>query len=151
MEATLTVKLPDALRRQARSVATQRGQTISEIVRRALQQYVEDAQVERKPLAATYAEFAEEDRQLAQAGLSRYARVLAQEQAVWYAQEPRVRQRYAGEYVAVQEGGRVVDHDPDQRTLYLRVRARFGHSPVLIVHADWSEPPVYTIYSPHLE
>ena len=52
MEATLTVKLPDALRRQARSVAAQRGQTISEIVRRALQQYVEDAQVERKTLAA---------------------------------------------------------------------------------------------------
>ncbi len=81
MEATLTVKLPDVLRWQARSVAAERGQTISEIVRRVLQQYVEDAQVERKTLAATYAEFAEEDRQLAQAGLTHYAHVLAQEQA----------------------------------------------------------------------
>lgn len=98
-----------------------------------------------------YAEFAEEDLQLTQAGLTHYAHVLAQEQAAWYAQEPHVRQRYAGEYVAVQEGGRVADHDPDQRTLYLRVRARFGHRAVLIVHADWSEPPVYTIHSPRLE
>jgi predicted transcriptional regulator len=81
MEATLTVKLPDTLRRQARSVAAQRGQTISEIVRRALQQYVEEAQVEGKTLVAMYAEFAEEDRQLAQAGLTHYAHVLAQEEA----------------------------------------------------------------------
>lgn len=59
--------------------------SIHEIVRGALQQYVEDAQVERKTLAATYAEFAEEDRQLAQIGLTHYAHVLAQEQAAWYA------------------------------------------------------------------
>ena len=80
MEATLTVKLPDALRLQARSAAAQRGQTISEIVRGALQQYVEEAQVERKTLAAMYAEFAEEDRQLAQIGLAHYAHVLVQEE-----------------------------------------------------------------------
>jgi hypothetical protein len=36
--------------------------------------------VERKTLAAMYAEFAEEDRQLAQAGLTHYTRVLAQEE-----------------------------------------------------------------------
>jgi hypothetical protein len=98
-----------------------------------------------------YAEFAEENRQLARAGLSRYAHVLAQEQAVWYALEPGVRRGYAGEYVAVQEGGQVVDRDSDQRTLYLRVCARCGHSPVLIGHADWNEPPVYTIHNPRLE
>jgi hypothetical protein len=39
MEATWTV-ISDTLRLQGRSVAAQRGQTISEIVRRALQQYV---------------------------------------------------------------------------------------------------------------
>ncbi len=150
MEATLTVKLPDALRQQVRSVAAQRGQTLSEIVRRALQQYVEDAKVERKAPTAMYAEIAEQDQELAQADLGQHEHVLAQEQAAWYALEARVRQRYAGEYVAVR-GGQVVDHDADQRALYLRVRARFGHSPVLIVHADWSEPPVYTIHSPHLE
>jgi len=75
---------------------------------------------------------------------------LAAEQAAWYAQPPGERARYHGEFVAVQEG-QVVDHDPNQRALYLRVRARFGHNPVLIVHADWDEPPVYTIHSPRLE
>jgi len=81
---------------------------------------------------------------------SKHHRSLEDEQRSWYAQEPKVRQRYAGEYVAVKDG-QVVDQDLDQRSLYLRVRERFGHSPVLIVHADWTEPPLYTIHSPHLE
>jgi hypothetical protein len=75
---------------------------------------------------------------------------LAAEQAAWYARPHSERQRYHGEFVAVRDG-QVVDHDPDQRSLYLRVRARFGHVPVLIVHADWTETPVYTIHSPRLE
>jgi hypothetical protein len=75
---------------------------------------------------------------------------LAAEQAAWYARPPGERARYRGEFVAVRDG-QVVDHDPDQRTLYLRVRARFGHTPVLIIRADWGEAPVYTVYSPRLE
>ena len=75
---------------------------------------------------------------------------LAIEQATWYARPHSERQRYHGEFVAVRDG-QVVDHDPDQRSLYLRVRAHFGHTPVLIVHADWTEPPVYTIHGPRLE
>lgn len=80
MEAMLTIKLPEVLRRQTHSVADQRGQTISEIVRDALQQYLTQAQAERQTLADMYAEFAEEDRQLARAGLAHYAHVLAQEE-----------------------------------------------------------------------
>ena len=75
---------------------------------------------------------------------------LAAEQASWYARPLAERQRYRGEFVAVTDG-QVVDHDPDQRSLYLRVRQRFGHRPVLIVRADWTEPPVYTIHSPYRE
>ena len=75
---------------------------------------------------------------------------LASEQAAWYARPPDERARYRGKFVAVHDG-QVVDHDPDQRALYLRVRARFGHTPVLIVWADWDGPPVYTIHSPRLE
>lgn len=75
---------------------------------------------------------------------------LAAEQATWYAQPPDERKRYRGEFVAVR-GGQVVDHDPDQRALYLRVRARFGRTPVPILHADWDQPPAYTIHSPRLE
>jgi hypothetical protein len=75
---------------------------------------------------------------------------LAAEQAAWGAKPLEERKVYRGEFVAVREG-QVVDHDVDQRALYLRVRARFGHTPVLIVPAEWTEPPVYTIHSPHLE
>lgn len=39
--------------------------------------------------------------------------------------------RYRGEYVAVHEG-QVIDHDPDLRTLHLRVFAQLGHTPVLL-------------------
>jgi hypothetical protein len=45
----------------------------------------------------------------------------------------------------------VVDHDPDQRALYLRVLARYGPQPVLIVRADWDAMPEFTIHSPRLE
>ena len=72
------------------------------------------------------------------------------EQEAWFARPLAERQRYAGEYVAVQDG-QVVDQDPDQRALYLRVRAQFGHRRVLIIKADWDMPPVFTIHSPRLE
>ena len=72
------------------------------------------------------------------------------EQEAWFARPPAERQRYAGEYVAVQDG-QVVDHDLDQRALYLRVRAQFGRRRVLIIKADWNMSPVFTIHSPRLE
>jgi 3-dehydroquinate synthase class II len=75
---------------------------------------------------------------------------LVAEQAAWFALSPNERARYRAEFVAVHDG-QVVDHDADRRTLYLRVRERFGHKPVLIVYADWTEPPVYTVHSPRLE
>ena len=72
------------------------------------------------------------------------------EQDVWFARPSAERERYGGEYVAV-SGGEVVDHDPDQRALYLRVRGRYGRQPVLMVRADWNAPPNFTLHSPRLE
>ena len=72
------------------------------------------------------------------------------EQESWFARPPAERARYAGEYVAV-HGGEILDHDPDQRVLYLRVRGRPERQPVLIVRADWSAPPDFTVHSPRLE
>ena len=46
--------------------------------------------------------------------------------------------QYSGHYVALHEG-QVVDHDPDLRTLHLRVFARLGHTPVLLKQVT-SEP-----------
>jgi len=67
------------------------------------------------------------------------------EQDAWFARPAAERERYLGDYVAIR-GGEVVDRDPDQRTLYLRVRARFGHQPVLIVKADWKAMPEFIVY-----
>ena len=42
----LVVKVPAALREQARAAAVMRGETISEVVRHALAQYIEQAEKE---------------------------------------------------------------------------------------------------------
>jgi len=73
------------------------------------------------------------------------------EQEAWFARPSAERKRrYAGEYVAVR-AGEVVDHDPTQRALYLRVLVRYGSQPVLIVRADWDAASEFAIHSPRLE
>ena len=78
------------------------------------------------------------------------AEQLAVEEDYWYELPDEMRARYANRYVAI-KNRKVVDHDVDQRALYLRVRRRFGSDPVAIVRADWQEPPVFEIRSPRLE
>jgi len=43
MDSKITVKLPDSLRRRAKSVAALRGETVSDIVRDALEAYIAEA------------------------------------------------------------------------------------------------------------
>jgi hypothetical protein len=78
------------------------------------------------------------------------AQQLALEEDYWYGLSGEMRTRYANRYVAIKDR-QVVDHDADQRALYLRVRQRFGSDPVAILRADWHEPPVFQIHSPRLE
>jgi hypothetical protein len=75
---------------------------------------------------------------------------LAKEQAAWYALSAEERAPYRGEYVAIYQG-QVVDHDPDQRALYIRVHKRYGRVPIPILNADWEQPPTYVIRHPRLE
>jgi hypothetical protein len=79
-----------------------------------------------------------------------HGQTLEVEQEAWFARPAAERERYRGEYIAIHRG-EVMDHDLDQRTLYLRVRERFGRQPVLIVKADWSSMPDFTLHSPRLE
>ncbi len=44
MVAQLTVKLPDTLQRQVRAIAARRGETLSDVVRAALESYVAENQ-----------------------------------------------------------------------------------------------------------
>lgn len=71
------------------------------------------------------------------------------EQKQWFARPLQERQQYSGQYVAVYQN-EVIDNDPNQRQLYLRVRQRFGHQPVLLIPADLAQTPVYTLHSPQV-
>ena len=81
---------------------------------------------------------------------SRRNEQIGTEQASWYALPAAKRERYNNQFVAV-KNGQVVDHDADQRALYLRVRMQFGSAPVATLWAGWSEPPLFDIRSPRLE
>ena len=80
-QTRVTITLPAILREQAQIVAAERGDSVSDIVRLALQQYLERIRKEREGLTALYAEFTEDDRELAEAGLQSYAVILAEEEA----------------------------------------------------------------------
>lgn len=43
METRLTIKLPEDLRRRAKAVAALRGETVSDVVREALEAYIAEA------------------------------------------------------------------------------------------------------------
>jgi hypothetical protein len=75
---------------------------------------------------------------------------LADEAAYWYARSAAERAPYTGQYVAVFKHT-LVDHDPDRRTLYLRVRQRWPNAPVLLIEAAAQHPPEFSVLSPHLE
>ena len=82
----VTITLPAILHEQAQLVAAERGDSVSDVVRLALQQYLEKTRKEREGLTALYAEFADEDRQLAEARLQAYAVILAEEEASYETQ-----------------------------------------------------------------
>lgn len=79
-----------------------------------------------------------------------FAEALTIEQENWFALPATIRQRYGDNFVAVYRGA-VIDHDPDQRTLYLRVRAKHGRVPILIVSARGDAPPVFSFHSTQME
>ena len=81
---------------------------------------------------------------------SAYRQQIMAEQASWFARSRAERQQYQGEYVALKDQ-QVIDHDFNQRALYLRVKTKHGRDPVAILFADWETPPTYSIHSPRLE
>ena len=52
MDTKITVKLPDPLRRRAKAVAALRGETISDVVRDALEAYIVEATEEAEDVRA---------------------------------------------------------------------------------------------------
>ena len=58
--------------------------------------------------------------------------------------------KYPGEYVAI-HNGEVLDHDPDLRTLHLRVHEKHGRTPILLKQVLSSSERELVIRSPRLE
>jgi predicted DNA-binding protein len=52
METRLTIKLPEDLRRRAKAVAALRGETVSDIVREALEYFIAEALEEEEDVRA---------------------------------------------------------------------------------------------------
>jgi predicted DNA-binding protein len=52
MDSKITVKLPDPLRRRAKAVAALRGETVSDVVRDALEAYIVEAMEEAEDVRA---------------------------------------------------------------------------------------------------
>ncbi|MFN8491755.1 MAG: DUF5678 domain-containing protein [Caldilineaceae bacterium] len=75
----------------------------------------------------------------------REKRIRAEAQS-WYALPIETRNQYQGRFVAVYNG-EIVDSDPNQRTLYLRTKERFGREPVLLVEGGDQPMPSYQSYS----
>jgi hypothetical protein len=72
---------------------------------------------------------------------------IAVETEAWYRLPVAERKKYQGKYVAVYQG-QVVDSDPDQLTLFYRVRDRFGRQTILITEGGDQPIPVYRVRSP---
>lgn len=79
-----------------------------------------------------------------------HAHALAQEEAAYARLYPRLARSYLHHFVAIY-AGRVVDHDPDFETLFLRVQAQLGDRPVLLRRVDDTPHEEYTFYSPRLD
>ena len=70
-------------------------------------------------------------------------RLIDEEQKNYEAQHPELFKQYAGQYIAMYHS-EVVDTDADGASLSLRIRARFGNTPVLITPV--LDEPIETIY-----
>lgn len=63
---------------------------------------------------------------------------------------PQLWQTYRGQYVAIYQG-ELVDHDPDQVALFLRVKQRYGDAFVWIAPVRVEAEETAVIHSPRLE
>jgi hypothetical protein len=77
-------------------------------------------------------------------------RKLVAEHEAFMRQYETLKKRYDGEYVAI-HAGLVIDHDPDARTLHLRVRERLGRTVVLLKKVDAYPERELVFRSPRFE
>mgnify|MGYP001161955759 CR=1 FL=1 len=114
----VTIELSEAaLAEEVNRVASHEGKEAKEVLAEAVRQYLDAYREER----------------------------IRAEAKAWYALPVEMREQYRGVFVAVYNG-EIIDSDQNQRTLYLRAKARFGREPVLLVEGGAQPMPVYQSY-----
>ena len=93
--------------------------------------------------------------ELAEKAIRRFLRQEARrrihrEEDAYRAMHAELRSKYPDQYVAV-FGGQVIDHDPDQLTLFRRVDERYPDALVLIRQVASEPEEVYTFRSPRVD
>lgn len=111
----VAIELREAsLAEEVNRVASHEGKAVGDVLAEAVRQYLD---------------------------LYREKRIRAEAKA-WYEMPAETRNQYKGCFVAVYNG-EIIDSDPNQRTLYLRAKERFGREPVLLVEGGDQPMPAY--------
>ncbi len=76
-------------------------------------------------------------------------RIMQQETDAFRAMHAGLLAKYPNEYIAVHQG-QLVDHDPDQLALFMRIDKQYPDIPVLITPVLPEPEEVYTFRSPRL-
>jgi predicted DNA-binding protein len=132
----LTVHLSTDLHSRARQMATHRNTTLSEVVRAALENYLEETETV-EAVAQEMFENPDDEK-------------MRSEKAFFATQQPALQRLYPGEFVAIHEG-RVIDHDPHLVTLHRRVVQVVGAMPVLLKQVDEPVNREFLLRRPRLE
>jgi hypothetical protein len=73
--------------------------------------------------------------------------LVAQEEAAFKQLHPMLREKYLGQYVAIYQGD-LIDHDPDQVTLFLRTKERYPDEFIWIAPVAEEPEETYVFRSP---
>ena len=117
----IQISLPEHTMEKLERAAQMRGTDVSELIDQIIEQYISNDKLSQ----------------------------INQEQSSFEAQHALLLEKYAGQYVAMYNGG-VVDHDADRISLGKRVRARFGSEPVLITPVLGKKQQVIHVRSPRV-
>jgi hypothetical protein len=129
MSVQVTLTINDDLYRRAKRIARSRQQDVAEVLAESI------------TLTET-AGHADDDEELIDTAVAR-------EEAAFHRLHPELWLKYPGEYVAIYNE-EMVDHDPDQVALYLRVKAHHPDQFVWIAPVRAREEEEYAMRSPRL-
>lgn len=113
----IAIPLSEQTAERLRALAQQSDTDISELLEKAVVQFLAADEFGKSRAAST--------------AVDAQQRVIDREQQFYNARHAALRERYAGETIAMIDGN-VVDHDTDRVALSRRIRHRYGNQPIFI-------------------